>query len=212
MLAAVDDFRVVITGKGGHGARPHDCIDPIAVGVQVVSGLQTLVAREIDPTEPAVVTVGAFLAGEASNVIPNTAELRGTLRSFSPAVRVQLQEAARRLVTGVAAAMRAEASFELIPGYPATVNDAAMAALVREVAAEVVGADGVIEADRRMGAEDFSYFLEQRPGCFWFVGTRNSERGLTWGGHHPKFDIDEEAMAIGIETMCRVALHALADG
>ena len=209
-LAAADRFQVTIKGRGGHGAYPHQTVDPIVVGAHIVTALQTIVAREVDPIQPAVVTVGALIAGEAFNVIPDTAELRGTLRSFDPTVRQHLAEAVERLVRGVASAMRAEVDFRYVPGYPATINDPEMAALVRQVAVETLGEGRVEDAERHMGAEDFSYFLEEKPGAFFFVGTQNIERGLTWGHHHPRFDIDEEGMKTGIEVMTRTVLAALA--
>jgi amidohydrolase len=164
-LAAADRFTAVIKGRGGHGAHPHETIDPIAVGAQIVTALQTIVGREVDPTEPAVVTVGALIAGEAANVIPDTAELRGTLRSFNPDVRKQLATRVEEIVKGIAGALRAEVDYKYLPGYPATVNDPEMTELVWEVAAEVVGADNVVEPPLQMGAEDFSYFLQRVPGA-----------------------------------------------
>ncbi|MEA2530451.1 MAG: hypothetical protein QOG89_2095 [Thermomicrobiales bacterium] len=209
IMAAADRFTIVVQGKGGHGAQPHLCIDPIAVGAQIVAALQTIVSREVDPTEPAVVTVGAFRSGHAANVIPDTAELRGTVRSFNPAVREQLATRIQELVRGIAAAMRAEVEIKYHFGYPPTVNHPEMTEFAQGVLAEVVGADNVLPAPLHMGAEDFSYFLERVPGCFWFVGSRNPEKGFTWGHHHPKFDIDEDAMAIGMETVTRVVLRYL---
>jgi amidohydrolase len=209
IMAAADRFTIVVQGKGGHGAQPHLCIDPIAVGAQIVVALQTIVSREVDPTEPAVVTVGAFRSGHAANVIPDTAELRGTVRSFNPAVREQLATRIQELVRGIAAAMRAEVEIKYHFGYPPTVNHPEMTEFAQGVLAEVVGADNVLPAPLHMGAEDFSYFLERVPGCFWFVGSRNPEKGFIWGHHHPKFDIDEDAMAIGMETVTRVVLRYL---
>ena len=212
LLAAADRFHVTIRGKGGHGAHPDLTYDPIAIGAQIVTALQTIVAREIDPIEPAVCTVGALIAGDAPNVIPDTAILRGTLRSFNPDVRKHLAEAVERLCRGIGEAMRAEIEYEYKPGYPATVNEPEMTRMVMEVAAEVVGAENAIEKSQSMGAEDFSYLLEQRPGCFYFVGSVNEERGLTWGHHHPRFDIDEESMANGMEVMIRTVLRYLESG
>lgn len=209
MMAAADRFTLVIKGKGGHGAQPHECIDPVAIGAQIVTVLQTIVSREVDPTEPAVVTVGAFLAGQAANVIPDTAELRGTVRSFNPAVRQQLATRIQELIRGIAGAMRAEVDIKYNFGYPPTVNDAAMTEFAQGVLSDVVGADNVLPAPLHMGAEDFSYFLEAVPGCFWFVGSRNPAKGFVWGHHHPKFDIDEDAMAIGMETVANVVLRYL---
>ena len=208
-MAAADRFRVVIHGKGGHGAHPHDTIDPVLIGAQIVTALQSLVAREIDPIESGVVTVAAFLAGEAFNVIPETAELRGTVRTFTPANRDLLQERVGALVTGIAAAMRAEATVEYARGYPATVNDPELTELVRRACEATVGSDKVLTGAPMMGAEDFSYFLEAVPGSFFFVGSKNPERGLVWGHHHPRFDLDEAALAVGIEAMVRVALDYL---
>ena len=173
--------------------------------------MQTLVSRSVDPTEEAVVTVGVFKAGEAFNVIPDAAELGGTVRTFTPENRDLLEERIGTLARGIAQAMGAEIDYAYTRGYPATVNDPEMTELVREEAAKVVGADHVVESPLIMGAEDFSYFLEARPGAFWFVGSRNPERGLVWGHHHPKFDLDEAAMAIGMESMASVALRYLSD-
>jgi amidohydrolase len=211
-MAAADRFYVTIKGKGGHGAHPDLTHDPIAIGAQIVTALQNIVAREIDPVEPAVCTVGAFIAGEAANVIPDTAILRGTLRSFSPEVRIHLAEAVERIVTGVAHAMRAEVEYDYAQGYPPTINEPAMTAMVQEIARSVVGPENVVEPPRMMGAEDFSYFLERKPGAFFFVGSVNEERGLTWGHHHPRFDIDEESMIYGMEVMIRTVMHYLGAG
>lgn len=209
MMAAADRFHIVIHGKGGHGAKPQVSIDPIVIGAQLVTALQTLVAREIDPTEEAVVTVGTFQAGKAFNVIPDTAEMGGTVRTFNARNRDHLERRIGELATGIATAMGGTVEYVYTRGYPATVNDPAMTALVREELAKVVGDDGLREAPLMMGAEDFSYFLEAVPGAYWFVGSQNPERGLIWGHHHPRFDIDEASMAIGLESMVNVTLRYL---
>lgn len=208
--AAVDTVTVTIQGKGGHGAGPHRTVDSIVVGAAIVNTLQTIVSREIDPVEGAVITVGAFNAGEAANVIPDTAELRITVRSFTPEVREQLSTRIQAVIREIAATMRAKVEIVYDYGYPPMVNDPAMTELARGALAEVVGAENVLEAPLQMGAEDFSYFLENVPGCFWMVGTRNPDKGFIWGHHHPRFDIDEDAMAIGIETVTRTVLRYLA--
>ncbi len=209
--AAADRFTMTIKGRGGHGANPHETVDPIAVGAQIVTALQTIVGREVNPVDPAVVTVGAFLAGEAANVIPDTAELRGTLRSFNPEVRVQIANRTEEVARGIAAAMRAEIEFTLMPGYPSIINDPEMTELIRQVAREVVGEENVFETPLQMGAEDFSYFVQIVPGAFFSVGSKNVDRGLIWGHHHPKFDLDEEFMVYGMETMVRTAMRFLND-
>jgi amidohydrolase len=208
-LAAADRFYVTIKGQGGHGAHPEQTHDPIVIGAHIVTALQTVVAREIDPVKPAVCTVGALLAGDAPNVIPDTAIMRGTLRSFDPEVRRHLAEAVERLVRGVAGAMRAEVDFQYASGYPPTVNDPGMTEMVWQIAREVVGEERVEESALIMGAEDFSYFLEAKPGCFYFVGSANDEKGLTWKHHHPKFDIDEESMGYGMVVMVRTVMRYL---
>lgn len=210
VMAASDRFTVRIQGKGGHGAMPNHCVDPIVVGMQIVGSLQTLVSREVDPTKSAVVTVGEFHAGHAPNVIPDTAEIRGTVRSFDPEVRDLLERRIIELSEGIGAAMRAEVTAEYRRGVSATVNDPAMAEIVRRAATEVVGEEHVRPQIPTMGGEDFSFFLEARPGCYFWVGTNNAERGLVWGHHHPRFDIDEEALGIGVETMVRTLIGYLA--
>lgn len=210
VMAASDRFTVRIQGKGGHGAMPNHCVDPIVVGMGIVGALQTLVSREVDPTQSAVVTVGEFHAGHAPNVIPDTAEIRGTVRSFDPDVRDLLERRIIELSEGIGASMRAEVKAEYRRGVPATVNDPAMAEIARQAAIEVVGPDRVRPQVPTMGGEDFSFFLEEKPGCYFFVGTNNEERGLRWGHHHPRFDIDEEALGIGVETMVRTVTGYLA--
>ncbi len=208
-MANSDRFNVIIQGKGGHGASPHLAVDPVVVAAHVITTLQTVVSREVDPIDPAVVTVGKILAGQANNVIPDTAEMRGTVRSFNPERRQMLAKRVREVIEGVTASFGATATVEYNFGYPATVNDPAMTDLVIAAATELIGEEQVKIADLQMGAEDFSYFLEQRPGCFFFVGTRNEERGLSWGHHHPRFDIDEDGMAIGMQVMAASVMQYL---
>jgi amidohydrolase len=208
-MASSDRFNVIIQGKGGHGASPHLAVDTVMVAAYAVTTLQTIVSREVDPVDPAVVTVGKIQAGQANNVIPDTAELRGTVRSFNPERRQMLARRVQDVITGVAESFGASAQVEYQFGYPATINNPEMTDLVIEAARGVVGEDNVLIADLQMGAEDFSYFLQERPGCFFFVGTRNEERGLTWGHHHPRFDIDEDGMAIGMQVMASSVMRYL---
>ncbi len=207
--AASDRFELTIQGRGGHGARPSRCIDPIVVGSQIIVALQTVVAREVDPVLQAVVTIGSFRAGEAANVIPDTAEMRATVRSFDPGVREQLQERITAIVEGVATTLRAAVDLRYHLGYPPLINEPEMTELVRQVATETVGAEMVIHSKPQMGSEDFAYFLQRVPGSFFNVGTMNPEKGLIWGHHHPRFDIDEEGMSAGIATMVGVVMRYL---
>jgi amidohydrolase len=204
-----DRFNAVIQGKGGHGATPHQTVDSVVVGAHVVVALQTLVAREVDPIDPAVVTVGKFSAGEANNVIADTAELRGTVRTFSKHNRELLSTRIQEVIHGIAESFGGTATIEYIYRYPSVINDPVITALVRGAAEEIVGVENVLTPEPQMGGEDFSYFALERPGCFFMVGTRNAEKGLVWGHHHPKFDIDEDGMAIGIETMTRSVMKFL---
>jgi amidohydrolase len=210
-MAASDRFYVQIQGKGGHGASPHLTIDAVTVAAYVLTTLQTIVSREVDPIDPAVVTVGMIRAGEAPNVIPDTAEMRGTVRTFNPETRKRLSERIPQIIEGVAKGLGANADVRYELRYPASINDPAITALVKEVAEEIVGPEQVNIPDPQMGAEDFSYFLQERPGCFFFVGTKNEDKGFVWGHHHPRFDIDEDGMAIGMETMTRSVIRYLND-
>lgn len=209
VMAAADAFRIVIQGKGGHAAYPSENIDPVVIGAQIVVALQSLVSRETDPMESAVLSTCVFKAGDAFNVIPDTAELAGTVRTFKPDVQDHIERRITEVATGIAQAMQASAAVTYTRGYPATVNDESMTQLARESAVEVVGAENVVEMEPKMGAEDFSYFLQERPGSYFFVGSKNEERGLVWGHHHPRFDIDEESLAAGLGTMATSVLTYL---
>ena len=211
-FAAPDGFEATIAGRGGHGARPHTCIDPVVIASQCVVALQTLVSRELDPMKPAVVTVGSIHAGTAPNVIPEEATMQGTVRTFDEGVRRQLAERIPALIEGIASAMQGRATVEYRLGYPVLVNDEAMTGLVREVAREVVGPEKVLEREPGMVGEDMSYFLQRAPGSFFLIGSRNEERGLIYGHHHPRFDIDEESLPVGVAAVAAVALRYLNAG
>jgi amidohydrolase len=180
------------------------------VGAEIVNALQTLVSRENDPTLPAIVSICAFNAGEARNVIPDTALLRGTTRTVLKWQQEQVVERLQEIINNVAAAHKAEVEISFSFGAPPVVNDPAMAAIVLKAAQEVVG-DRAWEGPLLTVSEDYAEYLERVPGCFYFVGSANKERGLTWGHHHPKFDVDEDALTIGVETMTRTVLHYFAD-
>jgi amidohydrolase len=207
--AGSDRFRAIIQGKGGHAARPQSAIDPVVVASQVVLALQTLVSRETDPMESAVVSTTAIQAGDAFNVIPDTAELRGTVRTLSPDVRDHMSKRLPEVIKGVASALGAEAKVEHILGYPSLQNDEEMANITRQAAIEAVGEENVIEGELGMGGEDFSYFSLERPSCFFRCGTRNEGRGIVWGHHHPKFDTEEEGFVNGMATMANAAMKYL---
>ena len=210
--AAADSLHLVIQGKGAHGAAPHRGIDPIVIGAEIITALQTIVSRNVDPLERAVITVGALHAGIAPNVIPDTAELRATIRSFKPEVRDLLAKRIPEICEGIAVAMGGSVTINYRFGYPPLVNDTGMAGLVKRAATDVLGADNVHEATPGMGAEDMAYFLHLVPGCFYNVGVRNEARGIVWGAHHPKFDLDEDSLGVGVKVMTSVVMRYFAEG
>jgi len=211
MMAAVDEFDLIIEGRGGHGAIPQQTVDAIVVAAQVITALQTIVSRNISPLDAAVVTVGKITAGTAFNIIAATASLRGTVRTFDSETHTRIPELFERIVRGVCEAMGASYRLDYKRQTLPLVNRAEMCDLVADCATEVVGRENVIrdESVRTMGGEDMSYFLERVPGCFFFVGTRNEARGLVHPHHSPRFDIDESALATGVDIMTRVVRQYL---
>jgi amidohydrolase len=211
ITAATDGFALTITGQGGHAARPHLSVDPIAVGFQVGSALQTLVTRERSPAQPAVLTIGSIHGGTAGNVIAERVEMKGTLRTYDPALRTALRQRLEAMAAGIAAAMRAQAAVEWDPGaYPPTVNDPAIVEVVRRAAERVVGAAGLVEHEASLGGDDMAFFCAAVPGCYFRVGSANSERGLDAPHHSPRFDFDEAALAIGVDILVGATLDFLA--
>jgi amidohydrolase len=207
IMAAQDEFTAWVVGRGGHGAQPHLAADPIVAAAQAISALQAIVSRDVDPLKAAVVSVGSLHAGAAPNVIPDRARMDGTMRSFDEAVRRQLCERVPQVLESAAGAGGCDTEFELRPGYPATVNDNASAQLAGRLAREVVGRANVRETPPLTAAEDFSYFLQKRPGAFILVGAGNRERGITAPHHSPEFDIDESVLPLGTELLTRLALE-----
>ncbi len=205
-------FSIYIHGRGGHAAHPYRAVDPVVVGSQIVTSLQTLVSRNTDPVKSGVVSITAFLAGEAFNVIPDTAELRGTMRALDDDVLADLESRADALCASIGDAFGARVELDITPGYPVLVNDDALAALVREVAVEVVGADNVIDAPPIMAGEDFARYCKVCPSMFFNVGVRNDELGFNFPHHHPRFDIDEVGFGAGIATMAESVLRYLDQG
>jgi len=199
--AAADVFSVRILGRGGHAAFPHMTVDPIAAAAQSVSSLQHLVARETPPADPVVVSVTRISGGAADNVIPESVELGGTVRTYTAELRRQTREAMERVLAGVTAAHRAGYEFEYIEGYSSVVNDPSLAALVREVAAT-----RLVDRPPLMAGEDFSAYQQVAPACFFFVGAGGDG---AFPHHHPRFTIDEDALSVGVETLTATALRFL---
>jgi len=203
MMAAVDEFALTVHGVGGHGALPQQTVAAVVVASQIVTALQTVVSRNVSPLDSAVVTVGSFNAGTAFNIIAGSAQLRGTVRTFNRETHQSIPQMIERVIRGVCEAMGATYKLDYIRQTTPLVNNNEVCELVAECAAEVVGAENVIrdESVRTMGGEDMAYFLERVPGCYFFLGTRNEERGFVHPHHSPRFDIDESALPLGVEIM-----------
>lgn len=200
IMAAADRFTITIEGKGGHAAYPHDCIDPIVTAAHVITALQTIASRSVDPLESSVVSVCTVKAGDAFNVIPQTATLLGTVRSLSPKVRDLAETRIRTIVENICASFGAKADIQYNRGYPVTVNDAAKTDFVASVAKAVVGESAVnTTIPPEMGAEDFSYMLEKRPGAYIFLGN-----GDTAGVHHPAYDFNDAAIPYGVSIWAKI--------
>lgn len=205
--AASDTIRIRLTGKGGHGAHPHLCIDPIVGGAYLVGELQSIISRNISSSERAVLTIGRFHAGTAENIIPQEAVLEGTLRTLSREVRNQIVDRLHALVHGIAAAHRLEVDLAIIPGYPLVVNNTRLVQVVAEEASRVLGAKSVHIQEARMGAEDFAYFLERYPGVLIRIGCHYPDKGFEYGLHSPHFDIDERALDVGVTLFTHLLQH-----
>lgn len=200
LMAAVECFRCTIFGKGGHGAMPHQTIDSVLVGAQIVNALQTIVARNMDPLESAVVTVGELHAGTALNVIADTARMSGTVRYFNPNLETYVRRRIEEIIAGVCASHGAQYDLDYWQLYPPVINDSSITDLVRSVATKVIETPaGVVPKCQTMGGEDMSFFLQEVPGCYFFLGAANPEKGLAYPHHHPRFDFDETALALGVE-------------
>lgn len=210
MMASVDEFKITVQGQSGHGAMPQYTVDPIVVGSHIVTALQTIVSRNTDPLDSTVVTVGSFHSGNAFNVIPETAELVGTVRTFSKHMYEVIPDKVQSLVKGVAEAFGAKVKIDYKRVDKPTINDAKMADLVRYSAKQVLGDKCLTEENTRtMGGEDFSAFLMKVPGCYFFVGSRNEQKGLIHSHHSSFFDFDEEAMKNGLSVMKRAIWNFL---
>jgi amidohydrolase len=204
LMAAVESFRCTIFGKGGHGAMPHQTVDSIVVGSQIVSALQAIVARNVDPLESAVVSVGEFHAGSALNIIADTAKLSGTVRYFNPALAGYFARRIEQIVAGICQSHGASYELNYWHLYPPVINDSKMAELVRSIASDVVETPiGVVPECQTMGGEDMSFFLEAVPGCYFFLGSANPTKNLAYPHHHPRFDFDETALSMGVEIFAR---------
>lgn len=207
MYASSDSIEINVNGIGGHGSAPHDTIDPIYTAANFITSVQQVVSRQIDPLEPAVVTIGAIHAGTTHNVIPRTCRLLGTVRAFGEDVRARMPERIERVLRACCDASGATYDFEYLWRYPVTANDAAQTTYARGLATQLRGDDRVVEAAQLMGAEDFSFYAQRVPACFYTVGCAGDES--TSHPHHSSlFDIDERALPTGVAMMTALAFDA----
>ncbi len=208
MYANADSFKITVRGLGGHGATPQVTHDPIIASASLIQQVQTIVSRSVSPLDSAVVTIGAYNAGTVFNVIPGTAEIKGTFRTYTPEVREIAAKRLEQICLGISASFNVNADLEIMYGYPSMKNDHALLDYVvdnvREGAAFV---SGVEEVGPAMGGEDFSYFIQEKPGCYFYTGVNNSEKNADIPHHHPLFDIDEDGMKTGVETLLKAVLN-----
>lgn len=206
LMASTDYFEITIVGRGGHAGLPHEVVDPIAVGAQVVSGLQQLATRVAPPTEPLVVAVTAFSAGEHAAVVPDTATLRGTLRTFDESLRRTVARRIEEIARGTAATYGADARTAVQYGSPAVVNDPALAASAQRIVRTWLGEPALAAVDPVLAGEDFAWYQQHVPGVFFLVGAGPKDRP-SYPHHHPRFDIEEQALAVGLRLLLGMALE-----
>jgi len=208
LMAACDFFRIGVRGKGGHASAPQEGRDPIVASAQIITAIQSIVSRNVHPCEPAVITVAAVRAGEADNVIPDEASLRGTIRTTADATAATLHRRLREVAEGVAGALGCSAAVEIWRGAPATCNDPAATEIVLEVARDVLGPDRAIVMERPvMGAEDFAFYGKRVPACFFFLGNGREKGEAAPGLHTAQYDFNDDIIGAGIRILCGLALR-----
>ena len=208
-MASTDEIYLTIKGKGGHGAIPHATIDPVAITAQLITTLQQVVSRIADPRIPSVLTFGKVIANGATNIIPDSVYLEGTFRTFDEKWRAQAHKHIRQIVENITTAFGATADLTILVGYPVLHNDEKLTAKTRNFIEQYVGKENVIELDLWTAAEDFAYYAQEIPACFYRLGTRNEALGITHGLHTPKFNIDETALQTSTGLMAYTAIQLI---
>ena len=208
-MASTDELYVTVKGKGGHGAQPQQNIDPVVITAHIIVALQQIVSRFADPKLPTVLSFGKVIANGATNVIPNEVYLEGTFRTMNETWRAEAHQKMKKMAEGMAESMGAECEFKIVNGYPFLVNEEALTAQVRGFAENYLGKENVEDLDIWMAAEDFAYYSQAADACFYRLGIRNEERGITSSVHTPTFDIDEKALEVGTGLMAYIALKRL---
>ncbi|MGO4110228.1 M20 metallopeptidase family protein [Paenibacillus sp. YAF4_2] len=204
-MAAADEFTLEIIGLGGHGGMPHKTVDTIVIGSSLVQAVQSIVGRNVDPLKPAVITIGSFQAGTTNNVIAERCVMKGTVRTFDEETRQLTHARLEQIINHTCSMHGAKFDYHMRIGYPPVVNDEKEASRFFRVSGELFGEANTIQSEAMMVAEDFSYYLEQVPGCFMFVGAGNEEVGATFAHHHPRFDIDERGMVHSAQLLIQMA-------
>ncbi|NGM61033.1 amidohydrolase [Sphingobacterium sp. SGG-5] len=208
-MASSDELYMTVKGKGGHGAQPHNNIDPIAITAQIISALQQIVSRAADPRIPTVLSWGKIVGNGATNVIPEEVYLEGTFRTFNEQWRAEAHEKMKKMAIGIAEGMGATCDFEVRKGYPFLTNEPQLTARARSYAEDYLGKENVLELELWPAAEDFAYYSQETNACFYRLGTRNKAKGITSAVHTPTFDIDEDALELSIGLMSYIAIRQL---
>ena len=208
-MAAMDQFEITITGRGGHAAKPHETIDTLDTGVQVINALQRVVSRQVDPLVPAVLTVSSFHAGEAFNIIPDTATIRGTLRTFDTELHNSWEERLHKVIRGICDSTGATYKLDYQSRYPPVINDSDICRFVNKASVSTVGEENTINIEPTLGSEDVSFFFERAPGCMFFIGAEKDAKQSSGRLHSPHFTLDEQVLPIGLRVMCRSACELL---
>ena len=205
-MASADEIYITVIGKGGHGASPHLCIDPIVLSAHIILALQNLVSRYADPKTPTVLTFGDIHGYGATNIIPEKVELKGTLRTFDEKWRKEIQQKIKNIAIGIARSFGGDCLVDIPEGVPFVHNDAMLTERISKVAEKLVGTENVVEMPIRMGAEDFSFYGHHSAASFFRLGTGNVSKGTTISVHNPKFDIDEDALVVGSSVLAEMAM------
>ncbi|MBV6428379.1 MAG: N-acetyldiaminopimelate deacetylase [Haliscomenobacter sp.] len=212
-MASADELYVTIRGRGGHGALPHECVDPVLISAHVITALQQIVSRNANPIIPSVLTFGKIeSAGGWTNIIPDSVELTGTFRTLDETWRFEAHQRMQRIAEGIAESMGGSCDFRIVVGYPFLYNDELLTARAKSWAIDFLGADKVVDLPLRLSSEDFAFYSQELPSCFYRLGTGNPEKGITHPVHSSRFDIDEAALETGAGLMAWLAVCALGEG
>lgn len=207
IMASYDNFDIIISGRGGHASSPHLAIDPIPPTVQLVSSLQQIVSRQVNPMEPAVVSVTCINGGTANNIIPDAVTIKGTVRTYTPENREAIADRIQKMAENISAASDCKAEVHYVFGYPTVINTPEYADAIEQLAEDIFGEGTTIPMKPNMGGEDFAYYLQKAPGCFYTLGIQNPEKGCIYGVHNTKFVLDEDAFHTGVTLMVNGALR-----